>query len=65
MDPLAGALSLHGGLPHLLDLLVAAGALGLSAFLCLRIASKLQGRTFEVVYACGLALFLLLFFMSS
>jgi hypothetical protein len=56
------ALILQGGAPHLLDMAIAAGALGLTAFLSLRIASRIEGRSFEVVFACGLALFLLMFF---
>jgi hypothetical protein len=62
---LSAALALQGGTPHLLDMVIAAGAMGLCVFLCLRIAARLEQRNFEVVFACGLALFLLLFFASA
>ena len=61
----AAALVLQGGTPHLADMALAAAGLGLCAFLCLRIAARLQGRNFEVVFAAGLALFLLLFFAGA
>lgn len=62
---LSAALALQGGTPHLLDMAIAAGSIGVCVFLCLRIAARLEQRSFEVVFACGLALFLLLFFTTG
>jgi hypothetical protein len=61
----AAALLFSNSLDHVLDMAVAAAGLGLAAFLCLRIIDRAQPRHFEVVFAAGLALFLVLFFMGQ
>ena len=60
----AAALLFSNSLDHALDMAVACAGLGLAAFLCLRIIDRAQPRHFEVVFAAGLALFLVLFFMG-
>lgn len=57
-------LRFSGGAPHAWDMAAAAAGFGIAAFLCLRFARRLDSRFFEVVFAAGLALFLLLFFAT-
>ena len=58
-------LHIAGGDAHLLDLLAAAAGIALAVFLCLRVIIKIRDSAAEVVFACGLALFLVLFFAGA
>lgn len=55
-------LRVSGGAPHAWDMAAAAGGVGIAAFLCLRFVQRLDSKFLEVIFAAGLALFLLLFF---
>ena len=57
-------LHVTGGPAHAWDMAAAAGGVGIAAFLCLRFVQRLDPRFFEVIFAAGLALFLLLFFAT-